>query len=266
MIPSLGSIFLCEITHLSLARLLPADLTPPFPAQRMCSLYHAPPQPTMKPQPQRLSSSSALTSACVHADEALTPILPILEAFNHRHKNQHRASHWWAEFGILRRSLRALASDALHRHGSALLSRAQWLKSHIIPRSYLAFTQLAADNQHAPLGLLLLALLARVNAIVSDLLPEAAPPPNLEVKDVSSCDVAPEDSTTLDKGTVVSREDLMALRRDKPSSKVKPSIPEIKSMTSFDSPPRKIEKKKTKKKPSTKKGDDEWSSLFGKLN
>lgn len=44
--------------------------------------------------------------------DALTPVLHILDSFNHRNKNQHRVAHWWSQFDILRRAARRL-HDAL---------------------------------------------------------------------------------------------------------------------------------------------------------
>ncbi|CAI4211730.1 unnamed protein product [Parascedosporium putredinis] len=72
----------------------------------------------------------------------LTPISVLLDAFNHRNKNQHRRSHWWRQFNLLRRALRRLiVAPALKDPRPSLTT---------------AFTQLAADNQYAPLGLVLL--------------------------------------------------------------------------------------------------------------
>uniref|UniRef100_A0A8H7KEJ4 Uncharacterized protein n=1 Tax=Bionectria ochroleuca TaxID=29856 RepID=A0A8H7KEJ4_BIOOC len=46
----------------------------------------------------------------------------------------------------LRRSLCSL----LGKDGNPSSPHARWLRSHVLPRSYKAFSQLAADNQHAP--------------------------------------------------------------------------------------------------------------------
>lgn len=45
----------------------------------------------------------------------LAALLPILDAFNHRHRNQHSASPWWSSFRLFRRGARALTDD-LRRH------------------------------------------------------------------------------------------------------------------------------------------------------
>lgn len=41
----------------------------------------------------------------------LTPALEILQGVNHRHKNQHRLSRWWAPFDMLRRQARKLEHE-----------------------------------------------------------------------------------------------------------------------------------------------------------
>jgi ribonuclease MRP protein subunit RMP1 len=44
------------------------------------------------------------------AATSLAYVLPVLDAFNHRHKNQHSATHWWSSFSLLRRRSRELAT------------------------------------------------------------------------------------------------------------------------------------------------------------
>ncbi|KXH26508.1 hypothetical protein CNYM01_10222 [Colletotrichum nymphaeae SA-01] len=147
----------------------------------------------------------------------LVPVLAILDSFNHRNKNQHRVARWWAAFDLLRRAVRRLhdALEAQARHRRALsfkpkssssssskkpaaaaggkptssaerrqnaldedvAARVQMLLESTIPSSFSAFTQLAADNQHAALGLVLLGLLARINSAVTLLAPAPAPAP-----------------------------------------------------------------------------------------
>ncbi|KAI6779201.1 uncharacterized protein J7T54_000347 [Emericellopsis cladophorae] len=84
--------------------------------------------------------------------------------------NQHRASHWWSRFALLRRAVRAIVKSP-GRKPEALLPRIVWMKEQVIPKTYLPLTQCAADNQHAPLGLLLVTILARINAAVAAALP-----------------------------------------------------------------------------------------------
>ncbi|KAK1448604.1 hypothetical protein CCUS01_11565 [Colletotrichum cuscutae] len=147
----------------------------------------------------------------------LVPVLAILDSFNHRNKNQHRVARWWSAFDLLRRAVRrlhdALEAQARHRRalgfkskssssssskksaaasggkptGSAerrqntldedVAARVRMLLESTIPSSFSAFTQLAADNQHAALGLVLLGLLARINSAVTFLAPTPAPAP-----------------------------------------------------------------------------------------
>ncbi|EGR48841.1 uncharacterized protein TRIREDRAFT_107591 [Trichoderma reesei QM6a] len=257
---------------------------------------------------------------------SLSPLLPILHAFNHRHHNQHRLAHWWPVFRILRRTLRALVDDLTssststsssstssssklssrpRRDAAALSSqppppppRAIWLSKHFIPRAYIAFSQLAADNQHAPLGLLLLAVLSRVHAVVTQLLLDHTAtssststtpltsklPPSIQ--DKRSIDVSSQD-----KGITISRdthtppthntERLRTLQTTKttptPTSSARHSSDDPRSgnvanseavTATKPSRPKSMEasSKDDKKKKKKKKGKgDELSSLFGSL-
>ncbi|KAK2024367.1 hypothetical protein LX32DRAFT_108033 [Colletotrichum zoysiae] len=136
--------------------------------------------------------------------DALVPVLGILDGFNHRNKNQHRVARWWSRFDLLRRSVRRLhdALEARVRHhdaqsfrapskksagkanagtsggdrrgetlGEDITTRARLLLDATIPSSFLAFSQLTADGQHAALGLVLLGVLARINSAVAPLVP-----------------------------------------------------------------------------------------------
>lgn len=109
-----------------------------------------------KPHGPSLLPSSPSTCSALHngknaytkvpTDELraiLSTILPLLDAFNHRHRNQHRASFWWSTFGNFRRSLARLARALQHqvpdnkRHGIDHVSaRVTWLNSHFLPRAF----------------------------------------------------------------------------------------------------------------------------------
>lgn len=180
------------------------------------------------------SSSPPLTA------DSFSPLLPILNAFNHRHHNQHRLAHWWPVFRSLRRTVRNLIDD-LSPPSTSLSSkptprrdvssqsippRAIWLNKHFIPRAYVyvqistsllflkspkltksyinrAFSQLAADNQHAPLGLLLLTVLARIHTALSPLLSVDNPNSKPQLKPNRSNDL-----TNQDKGVAIARQEL----------------------------------------------------------
>ncbi|PKS11882.1 hypothetical protein jhhlp_001176 [Lomentospora prolificans] len=130
----------------------------------------------------------------------LGPISTLLEAFNHRNKNQHRRSAWWQHFNLFRRAVRKLCSPgsyaasgpAFGKHGGrqlpaaavtpappSLLRHIKWVMENVIPPSYIAFTQLAADNQYAPLGLGLLGILAQFTSVISPLAPPSSPTQSL---------------------------------------------------------------------------------------
>ncbi|EJP64828.1 uncharacterized protein BBA_06397 [Beauveria bassiana ARSEF 2860] len=246
----------------------------------------------------------------VAADAALTTklatLLPILDAFNHRHRNQHSASHWWSAFTLLRRGARSLAAD-LRRHQALsrlqtdssnkstaaktksktakkqLLARVTLLRDHTVPKAYLCFSQLIADNQHATLGLLLMSALASVNSTLTSISP---PPqePALRPSAASSPlpDTHPTDSkskhkqsqlghdSNIDRGVAVSRDRITGVvsKSSKPfkpppnedaAAKDKHRNPVVPSIKQSDDRPN---KKKAKKK---KGKGDELSNLFGSL-
>ncbi|KAJ5822903.1 hypothetical protein N7447_005243 [Penicillium robsamsonii] len=73
----------------------------------------------------------------------------------HRNKNQHRRTKWWKWLSILKRATLDLARSGVKSH----------LATHIIPRCYIAFSTVIADNQFSTLGIVLLATLARLSKI-----------------------------------------------------------------------------------------------------
>ncbi|KAL6825878.1 hypothetical protein J3E69DRAFT_366446 [Trichoderma sp. SZMC 28015] len=209
-----------------------------------------------------MNSSTSIATA------SLSPILPILNAFNHRHHNQHRLAHWWPVFRIFRRTIRSLIEDLTsprRRDASSPPPRAIWLNKHFIPRAYIAFSQLAADNQHAPLGLLLLAILARTHTALTQLLDQPIIPP-------------PSSSTTRahdvnqDKGVAIARQKQPPpTERLKTQPTIQPPSDEqrgekldrdaIKPSKSKSS--KEVSSKEKKKKKKAK--GDALSSLFGSL-
>lgn len=69
------------------------------------------------------------------ARDEISKLQAILDAFNHRNKNQHRLSPWWSRFNILRRALRALS----HEKNAAVVvpvADVLWLKDPVVPRCY----------------------------------------------------------------------------------------------------------------------------------
>ncbi|KAG6042196.1 hypothetical protein E4U41_003942 [Claviceps citrina] len=210
----------------------------------------------------------------------LSTTLPLLDAFCHRHRNQHRASAWWSTFGMFRRSLARLARavecpmlSGNKRHGiDNVRTRVAWLNSHLLPRAYVAFSQLMTDNQHAPLGLLLLALLGQVHAACAkwsppDKRPVAQPQQITRIprQGEQSSNVDGCHAEAIDKGMIISRETFVDVeshthtitptKREHKLSKVT-ARPTTKGSEGF-------EKGKAKKR--NKKKEDTLSSLFGSL-
>ncbi|KFY18481.1 hypothetical protein V493_08586 [Pseudogymnoascus sp. VKM F-4281 (FW-2241)] len=104
---------------------------------------------------------------------SLLPIQHLLHLTAHRNKNQHRIAKWWASFSILRRQLGKLITalenlDAVFRAKKIEIEkRVIFLKDEVVPRCYLAFSTVVADNQYASLGLMLMGCLARLNNLIS---------------------------------------------------------------------------------------------------
>lgn len=120
-----------------------------------------------------------------------------------------------------------------------------------------AFSQLAADNQHAPLGLLLLTVLARVHALLTYILPAEEQAPTLSSIQQALPRVAPEHGSKVDKGIAVARE-------SRENTRAESLTASSKSLGKPSRPKSAAEEKKSSKK-SKKKKKDELSSLFGSL-
>ncbi|OBT52363.1 hypothetical protein VE04_04606 [Pseudogymnoascus sp. 24MN13] len=105
--------------------------------------------------------------------ESLLPIQHLLHLTAHRNKNEHRIAKWWASFSILRRQLGKLITaledpDAAFRAKKIEIeTRVVFLREEVVPRCYLAFSTVVADNQYASLGLMLMGCLARLNKLIS---------------------------------------------------------------------------------------------------
>lgn len=140
------------------------------------------------------------------------------------------------------------------------------MKEQVIPKTYLPLTQCAADNQHAPLGLLLVTILARINAAV------AAALPTTEKEDLRpTAGYAPEQPPSQpakagapEKGELISRDalDLHGKTTLRETSKATSSgVNKVQKMTKAREEPRAQLVKKKKKKA---KGDD-FASMFDSI-
>ncbi|TLD23297.1 hypothetical protein PspLS_07252 [Pyricularia sp. CBS 133598] len=186
--------------------------------------------------------TSSSTSKLEKAAALLAPAQEILEKFNYKHKNQHRLSKWWAGFDMLRRHTAKFfrdelrpALDALTKRDSmsqsskkkqskrqrtephdedvtaGAVAKAKWMGDYLIPKAYTSITQLAADNQFAPLGLLLLGVLSQVHSAVSLLLPVDSAEQEVEV-------TASAEGKEIDMGVVVPRQEQSGQDRPSPHS------------------------------------------------
>ncbi|RKF56454.1 putative ribonuclease mrp protein subunit rmp1 [Golovinomyces cichoracearum] len=125
-------------------------------------------------------------------DEALIKLQSaynILHLTHHRNKNQHRLSKWYKSFGQLRRQMSKLMLELENFKRAQSISsgsenkyvsharrnfelRIDFIRARLIPKCYLAFSNLIADNQYAVLGLMLMGTLASVKNIMQMLIPE----------------------------------------------------------------------------------------------
>ncbi|KAI8966861.1 hypothetical protein F5Y11DRAFT_6940 [Daldinia sp. FL1419] len=223
-------------------------------------------------------SSNVFTTAL----DTLQPLQPILRGFNHRNRNQHRRAAWWAPFGMLRRHVEKVVDELLEAGAAVEKSKAkstssskkrrrdeedgggnvgklekkvtghvEWLRDVLIPKCYLAFSQLTADNQFATLGVVLLGALAQINAACVGLVGEAPELSHAEVgtstprepiaNNNATTRRAKEPSTQGPKeppsrpiaikapdergGSVISRDEVEKLRRKKPAQTVSSDTP-----------------------------------------
>ncbi|KAI1467213.1 uncharacterized protein F4812DRAFT_465281 [Daldinia caldariorum] len=159
------------------------------------------------------STTTPVVSGNAYQDalDGLQPLQPVLRGFNHRNRNQHRRAAWWAPFGMLRRHVEKLVDELIEAAAAAAAAAAAstkskskkrrrdgdgddgrgvgvgglgglernvkchvgWLRDVLVPKCYLAFSQLTADNQFATLSVVLLGVLAQVNATCVRLVGEA---------------------------------------------------------------------------------------------
>ncbi|KAJ6023261.1 uncharacterized protein N7446_013620 [Penicillium canescens] len=86
--------------------------------------------------------------------QEILAIHSILHLIFHRNKNQHRGAKWWKWLSALKRATLDLARSGAQAH-----------LAHIVPRCYVAFSTVVADNRFSSLGVVLLATLARLSKV-----------------------------------------------------------------------------------------------------
>lgn len=134
-----------------------------------------------------------------------------------------------------------------------------------------AFTQLAADNQYAHLGLALLGVLAQVNAAITPILPpplegiddttvgETSQPPIAQKEEVGE--------TVADMGVAVSRTAIVKKGSAPEKTRLVPMSPKRKVKHEEDDAdePAVLNSPEVKEKPRKKKRRDEFDDIFGSL-
>ncbi|KAK8170042.1 hypothetical protein IWX90DRAFT_197163 [Phyllosticta citrichinensis] len=96
----------------------------------------------------------------------------IMHLLHHRNLNQHRQSIWWRSFSTFRREMLHLVAEheaisssktAAKKTSKRVVARVDHWKNNMVPKWYLAFTNVVASNQFSAIGLALMAILARVS-------------------------------------------------------------------------------------------------------
>ncbi|KAK2761398.1 hypothetical protein FQN54_001920 [Arachnomyces sp. PD_36] len=103
----------------------------------------------------------------------LKDISSTLHLVYHRNKNQHSNSKWWKWLSLLKRSTLKLIIEAEELDSdidgaieSRIKARTRHFLSHVLPKCYLAFSTVTADKQFSTLGVVLIALLARISKAI----------------------------------------------------------------------------------------------------
>ncbi|OHF00093.1 hypothetical protein CORC01_04501 [Colletotrichum orchidophilum] len=167
-------------------------------------------------------------------------------------------------------------------------ARVRMLLDPTIPSSFSSFTQIAADNQHAALGLVLLGLLARINSAVALLAPprpekvtpvgDAASSSSTGQVVVAVADERQHQSESKGLGVAISRDQLKLAAKPSDHRSSSRNIDEVVpavlppkkrkliAASALDTKPNKPAKEENsvKKKKKSKKGDD-FSDLFSSL-
>jgi ribonuclease MRP protein subunit RMP1 len=200
---------------------------------------------TMAPS---ISRTADLSSEDV---SSLRSVHNLLSLAAHRNRNQHRHSKWWSGLGILRRALgRVLdvagGATAMGSGGSRVVKKSKvevargakarpgvkerkrdlevrlaFLREQVVPKAYLAFSAVVADNQYAALGLMLMGTLAQLCSVIG-----LGTPAEADVADstqrIPAVSKIGKDATNsprpdTDFGEVISREELRRMRANNSS-------------------------------------------------
>ncbi|KAI9881387.1 MAG: hypothetical protein M1830_003394 [Pleopsidium flavum] len=111
----------------------------------------------------------------------LQEVSKLLQLMFHRNKNQHRLTKWWKRLSMLKRSVTKLLREIAAKETEAVKTRVCYMAELLLPKCYLAFTNVIADQQFAAMGLVLLANLAKVSRIIGGM---AAKAPRLQTQPV----------------------------------------------------------------------------------
>lgn len=152
----------------------------------------------------------------------------LLELVYRRNKNQHRVANWWRQLSMLRRRVAQLAQGLEHvdLKVAPVRTRIHHMQTTVLPRCYRwvhfdwvmsamavrlplmpsrAFTQLVADSQFSPVGLVLVSTLAMLQSIIPSLLRKVGLHPEDTAQDLSLVTLGPGVAPPEDLGKRVNR-------------------------------------------------------------
>lgn len=99
----------------------------------------------------------------VEAPEALINEYQIVHLIYYRSRNQHRISTWWKYFSILHRKLRWVVQ---HPDDGTTIT---FLRKRLLPKCYWEFNLILALGQFINLGITLIGVVAKVDALLAEL-------------------------------------------------------------------------------------------------
>lgn len=152
-----------------------------------------------------------------------------------------------------------------------VVERAVWMKAVLNPRAYEAFSQLTADRQFAQLGLVLIGVLAQVEATMTPFVPVEPPPPPPSLRkpqpeetlrsvrvtqgDIDISTTVADAGDVVDLGVAISRDELEG------ETSVRPSVEPSSSMKEYHDTDRRKGKKRKKSRIETTEARNEMSGL-----
>lgn len=154
------------------------------------------------------------------APPALVNEYQIVHLIYYRSRNQHRISTWWKYFSILHRKLRWVVDNP--EDGTTI----RYLRKRLLPKCYWEFNLMIALGQFINLGIALVGVVAKVDALLAELEPQAKFPKTTRkhiptVSRVDTVSGAGSADSTVDMSAIAAITDTFATTKAKSSKKDK---------------------------------------------